>query len=243
MLVDAILAHAHACAPAECCGYVIQQHDRQHYFPCTNQANHLSDYFEISVEQTIIASSQGQLVALVHSHPNGAPYLSSADRKSQLASQLPWWLVCEGKIYRYPCVPALLGRQFVHGRLDCYSLFRDAYALAGIGLPNFHRADNWWQQGEDLYLDNLKKHGFYQINAQSLQAGNIVLCCYGSSVANHAAIYCGNQQLLHHVPHQLSKREVYSDRWQRLTHSIWRHQQWRPSSFMGICNDLANASH
>ncbi|MGS2159777.1 hypothetical protein JFK16_000950 [Escherichia coli] len=38
-------------------------------------------------------------------------------------------------------------------------------------------------------------------------------------MANHAAIYCGNGELLHHLPEQLSKRERYSEKWQRRTHS------------------------
>ncbi|HAH9489816.1 TPA: endopeptidase, partial [Escherichia coli] len=48
--------------------------------------------------------------------------------------------------------------------------------------------------------------------------------------------------LLHHIPEQLSKRERYTDKWQRRTHSLWRHQAWHASAFTGICNDLAAAS-
>ncbi|EFP1444834.1 C40 family peptidase, partial [Escherichia coli] len=76
----------------------------------------------------------------------------------------------------------------------------------------------------------------------SAQAGDILLCCFGASVPNHAAIYCGNGELLHHLPEQLSKRERYSEKWQRRTHSVWRHRHWHASAFTGICNDLAAAS-
>ncbi len=76
----------------------------------------------------------------------------------------------------------------------------------------------------------------------SAQPGDILLCCFGASVANHAAIYCGNGELLHHLPEQLSKRERYSEKWQRRTHSAWRHRHWHASAFTGICNDLAAAS-
>ncbi len=49
-----------------------------------------------------------------------------------------------------------------------------------------------------------------------------ISCCaaLARSVANHAAIYCGNGELLHHLPEQLSKRERYSEKWQRRTHSV-----------------------
>ncbi|EOG2812756.1 phage tail protein, partial [Salmonella enterica] len=36
--------------------------------------------------------------------------------------------------------------------------------------------------------------------------------------------------------------ERYSDKWQRRTHSIWRHRQWCGSAFTGIYNDLESAS-
>ncbi|EHS3314624.1 phage tail protein, partial [Escherichia coli] len=49
-------------------------------------------------------------------------------------------------------------------------------------------------------------------------------------------------ELLHHIPEQLSKRERYTDKWQRRTHSLWRHRAWRASAFTGIYNDLAAAS-
>ncbi|GHK21051.1 hypothetical protein ECZU03_48400 [Escherichia coli] len=36
-------------------------------------------------------------MALVHSHPGGLPRLSEADRRLQVQSDLPWWLVCRGR--------------------------------------------------------------------------------------------------------------------------------------------------
>ena len=44
---------------------------------------------------------------------------------------------------------------------------------------------------------------------------------YKRQVPNHAAIYCGDGELLHHIPEQLSTRERYTDKWQRRTHSLW----------------------
>ena len=77
---------------------------------------------------------------------------------------------------------------------------------------------------------------------EEAQPGDVLLCCFGSSVPNHAAIYCGDGELLHHIPEQLSKRERYTDKWQRRTHSLWRHRAWRASAFTGIYNDLVAAS-
>ncbi len=47
---------------------------------------------------------QGEIVALVHSHPGGLPWLSEADRRLQVHSDLPWWLSA-GYVYKFRCVP------------------------------------------------------------------------------------------------------------------------------------------
>ncbi len=188
----------------------------------------------MSPEDWLQAEMQGEIVALVHSHPGGLPWLSEADRRLQVQSDLPWWLVCRGTIHKFRCVPHLTGRRFEHGVTDCYTLFRDAYHLAGIEMPDFHREDDWWRHGQNLYLDNLEATGLYQVPLSSAQPGDVLLCCFGSSVPNHAAIYCGDGELLHHIPEQLSKRERYTDKWQRRTHSLWRHRAWRASAFTGF---------
>lgn len=94
----------------------------------------------------------------------------------------------------------------------------------------------------DARKSRLSGGRMYQVPLSSAQPGDVLLCCFGSSVPNHAAIYCGDGELLHHIPEQLSKRERYTDKWQRRTHSLWRHRSWRASAFTGICNDLAAAS-
>ncbi len=117
----------------------------------------------MSPEDWLRAEMQGEIVALVHSHPGGLPWLSEADRRLQVQSDLPWWLVCRGAIHKFRCVPHLTGRRFEHGVTDCYTLFRDAYHLAGIEMPDFHRGDDWWRHGQNLYLDNMEATGFYRV--------------------------------------------------------------------------------
>lgn len=144
---SAILAHARRCAPAESCGFVVRTPEGERYFPCVNISGEPEAYFRMSPEDWLRAEMQGEIVALVHSHPGGLPWLSEADRRLQVHSDLPWWLVCRGEIHKFRCVPHLTGRRFEHGVTDCYTLFRDAYHLAGIEMPDFHREDDWWRNG------------------------------------------------------------------------------------------------
>ncbi|EEI0827059.1 phage tail protein, partial [Salmonella enterica] len=212
MINDDILTHAKRCTPAESCGYVVKTAFETVYLPCGNISAEPGMYFRMSPEDYIRASFLGEVVALVHSHPGdgGQPYLSTVDRTLQIQSGLDWWLVCDERIHKFRCVPHLTGRQFEHGVTDCYTLFRDAYHLAGIDMPDFDREDDWWSQGKSLYLDHLEATGFYRVDPEDAQPGDVLICCFGSPTPNHAAIYCGNGELLHHIPEQLSKRERYT---------------------------------
>ncbi|PHI29684.1 C40 family peptidase [Budvicia aquatica] len=241
MIEEKILAHALECAPQESCGFVIKTNFGQRYIPCRNIALDPTEYFEISPDDWIKAHAEGELIALVHSHPDGIPVLSQTDRTMQQRTNLPWWLVCNNKIYKFNNIAPLIGRAFKHGVMDCYTLFRDAYHLAGINLPDFYREDEWWKKEQSLYLDNMEKTQFYRVN--DIQPGDIILVCLGSEKANHSAIYCGDQYVLHHCPQRLSKRDVYSGYWLNYTDSIWRHKQWQPYGFTAICNDMAASSN
>ncbi|HBA9345688.1 TPA: Mov34/MPN/PAD-1 family protein, partial [Escherichia coli] len=104
---SAILAHARRCAPAESCGFVVRTPEGERYFPCVNISGEPEDYFRMAPEDWLQTEMQGEIVALVHSHPGGLPWLSEADRRLQVQSDLPWWLVCRGAIHKFRCVPHL----------------------------------------------------------------------------------------------------------------------------------------
>ena len=231
-----ILNHAKKCGENECCGFVI---DNKIYMPCKNISPTPTETFEISPDDWIQAETIGEITAIVHSHPNGQPILSEADQIYQQQTAVDWWLVCDNQIHKFRYIKPLLGREFEHGKTDCLTIVRDAYMLAGIDLPDYERADDWWHNGQNLYLDLLPKNGFERVDAEDMQEGDIILVCLGSETPNHAAVYIGNQYILHHCPDRLSKRDLYGGFWRNYTHSIWRHNQWRKSGYTAISNNLA----
>ncbi|HIH3482453.1 TPA: Mov34/MPN/PAD-1 family protein [Escherichia coli] len=81
---SAILAHARRCAPAESCGFVVRTPEGERYFPCVNISGEPEEYFRMAPEDWLQAEMQGEIVALVHSHPGGLPWLSEADRRLQV---------------------------------------------------------------------------------------------------------------------------------------------------------------
>lgn len=244
MIEDDILAHALACAPAECCGLVVAGE----YFPCRNISADPNNYFEIDPVSWAAAEDKGEIEAIVHSHPGGVPFLSEGDRVTQCQSGLPWWLACGETIRKFRPVSPLLGRKFEHGVMDCYTVMRDAYHLCGHDLPDFDRQDDWWEGDQDLYIENMEAGGFVRLaDDAEIQAGDVFLMCLGTTgqnvpKANHSAIYIGDQFILHQRPNTLSKRDVYGGYWQRFTHSVWRYKAWQGSDFTGISNDLAATS-
>nr|WP_198201109.1 C40 family peptidase [uncultured Gilliamella sp.] len=239
MMKTQIFNHAKQCGEAECCGFVI---DNKIYMPCNNISPTPTETFEISPEDWIKAEEKGEITAVVHSHPYGERILSTADQLFQQKTAVDWWLVCDNQIHKFRYMQPLIGREFKHAKTDCYTLFRDVYHLCGIELPDFDREDDWWHNGQNLYLDLLPKNGFELVEAENLQEGDVIIICLGSSTPNHAAIYVGNQQILHHCPNRLSKRDLYGGFWLDYTHSIWRYKKWQLSGFTAILNNMVISS-
>jgi proteasome lid subunit RPN8/RPN11 len=229
-LMEKIQAHAAEESPKECCGLVAVVKGRRKYFPCKNLAVTPEEHFALDPLDYAAVEDQGEIVAVVHSHPvtNHAP--SQADRVACEQSGLPWhivnpntgnWGYCEPEGFELPYV----GREFAHGTVDCYSLCRDWYKREwGLELKNYLRRDQWWENGQNLYLDNFEKEGFHRIPVSELQRGDALLMQLSSPVPNHAAIYIGDQQVLHHVQGRLSSRDVYGGYYAKNTACALRHE-------------------
>jgi proteasome lid subunit RPN8/RPN11 len=206
-------AHARREYPKESCGLIVSGR----YVPCDNvAADPLSD-FVIAPEQYLAAKRLGAIEAVVHSHPNGQIYPSELDMQQQIATNVPWIIlplgeaaVIEPVAFGDPLERApILGRPFVWGVFDCYSLIRDQYQLQyGINLPPVPRADDWVDRGLDLYKDHLKTSGFREISMNEARPGDGFLMRWlGSNQLNHAGLLIENDQIIHHLPNRLSRRE------------------------------------
>ena len=238
-LHNEIIKYSKSKEPQESCGFIVLVGHEKVFIPCENASEDKENHFEISPEDYIVASEKGEVLALVHSHPQGEPKLSQADLQTQLYSQLDFWIVCDEMIHIFPKIPPLIGREFKHGKMDCYTLYRDFYRLSGYEMTEYERDDYWWEDGFNLYLDNIEKEGFERVTDEhELQVGDVILINVGSNFPNHAAIYVGNQMVLHHAPKRLSKRDLYDGYWLKHTHSIWRYNAWSTLDFTVALNSL-----
>lgn len=224
------LDHAKAEFPKESCGLVAVIKGRKRYFACSNLAETPDEHFVLDPLQYAEVEDQGEIIAVVHSHPKTNHTPSLADRVACEKSGLPWhvvnpqteqWGYYEPAGFELPYV----GREFVFGIVDCYSLCRDWYKREmGLELKDYDRRDQFWLKGESLYMDNFAKEGFHEIPLEELQYGDAILMQLESPLPNHAAVYLGDQLILHHVQKRLSSRDVFGGYYLKSTACALRHE-------------------
>lgn len=240
MIEDECLAYA-ARSRREVCGLII---DNNQLMRCDNTHPKPERHFRISDTDWMKAEAAGEITAVFHSHPEPKLVLSAADRVAQISTDIEWWLASGGRLRKFRPVPHLLGRSFEHGVMDCYTLFRDAYHLCGIDLPDFERANGWWVRGENLYIRNMARYGFHEVAAADVQPGDVIIRrAFPESDPCHAMIWLGDNLVLHHeAAGRLSRREQYRQAYVKLTHSIWRHEQCLSLDLRAIFDDISAKS-
>ncbi|WP_413190945.1 C40 family peptidase [Psychrobacter sp. AT9] len=234
----AIIAHASAEYPRESCGVIVGKE----YISCTNIAASNAQ-FEICPIDLVGASKEGKIRAYVHSHPDGNVQPSMPDRVQMNLHGLPWIITngVEVALHKPDSYQApLLGREYHHGLMDCYTLVKDYYQRElGITLGDYQRDDVWWElaDNEPLYIDNFRNEGFIEVD--TIQKYDLILCRLGRTEhVNHALVFIGDGSLssehtddvigdslvLHHPYNRESLREIYGEQWQRRTAVIIRHK-------------------
>lgn len=223
------LSHARIQSPREACGLIVVEDGKEKLVICKNKAE-FDHQFIIDPEDYFLASENGEIVGVVHSHPMGSAWPSEADVVSCEQTKLVWhivscldgeWVVLRPKGYKAP----LVGRNWCHGILDCYSLVRDYFLEElKIVLPDYEREFEWWLNGKNLYLDNFSNAGFVDVPIESLRKNDVILMQLQSIVPNHAAVYLGNEMILHHLHKRLSSRDVFGGYWLKNTVKVLRHR-------------------
>jgi proteasome lid subunit RPN8/RPN11 len=244
-ILDAVKAHAATEYPKECCGLLLAVGKKQQYFPCTNTSTDPTEEFRIDPEDYGRGEDIGEVIGIVHSHPDATSRPSPRDLAMCEATELPWHILSwpEGDlrtIVPTGCTP-LLKRPFVHGAWDCWQVCADWYKREwGLEFEAFKRADGWWESKDSvsLYEANYETAGFYLVDTP--HRGDMIVMDVGRTAhPNHAGIFLGPDAtlagedattfgpgpfLLHHLYGRPSEIIVFGGPWLYRTRLILRHQ-------------------
>ncbi|HEY9629380.1 MAG TPA: Mov34/MPN/PAD-1 family protein [Coleofasciculaceae cyanobacterium] len=235
-LQEQLATHSHLDPNRESCGFVINDI----YYPAINVADDPNDFRldPQSTRKVIKARDSGQQVIICHSHINSNPTFSPADIVASKGRRLPYALYhlsTATHSYYDPNAPIAPyeGREW-HWVIDnCYTLCQDYYLQEfNIKLGDFYLStpDEYKQPDFTAYLDNMESQGFLRLHSdEPLKVGDFILMNYGSMSPNHAAIMFdleGNL-ILHHIVNHLSHIGIYGSQYRKITHSVWRHHQFK----------------
>lgn len=209
--------HFNANASQEACGLLVVVKGRKHYWPCRNLAAKPSDQFILHPSDYAAAEDSGEVLAIIHSHPQSFAVLSELDRVGVERTGLPWYiyslLTNEWSESFLPSgyVPPLIGRQWSWGLTDCWSLARDWYLKNGIDMRDWSRPATIDEfEAAPIFDQCWKESGFCELDEnETLRKSDLLLMSIGSHGLNHCGVYVGDQAILHHCRNRLSSRDMY----------------------------------
>ena len=214
---EAALKHAKEQDPKESVGVLIVIKGKEQYYPCNNLSTYSQQCFILAPEDYVKADALGEITAIVHSHPVTPPSPSQADKVSCEQSGLKWhivnpktetWGYCEPTGYK----PPLIGRQWVWGVTDCWSLVRDYYREnKNIILRDWERPTTPEEFIENPMFENCAADtGFVELRPEDkLQNGDLLFMSILANGLNHVAVFIDGD-VLHHLADRLSTKEPYN---------------------------------
>lgn len=226
--LDEMQEHFKECYPREGCGILAVIKGELNWFPCTNVAASDEDFIIDSKEYLNVAK-RGDIVGIVHSHPDATCEPSENDIKYCNAMGVPY------HIFSYPAMDLhtqypnkkdkpLYGREYEFGVNDCFEAMRDYLASQNINIPA--RAafeDDWWDRGLDYFTDEIiKEYGYVKVTG-NMKPNDVIIFTIKANVGDHCGVYLGDDIFYHHAENRLSCRENLYPFWKKYITGVYRY--------------------
>ena len=117
---------------------------------------------------------------------------------------------------------SLIGKQWSYGSNDCFSLLREYYSLLGIVLPDFPRPESL-ERTESIFLKHARDIGFARVEFDDRAEHDVIIMRLGTAAPMHAAIYVGNDKILHQRMNSVSAVESLRRYYRERTAAVFRH--------------------
>ena len=220
----------------ECCGFVVSNGGEYHLFECANVSDNPTYHFLISSTDYIRATQSGKIIGIYHSHCldevcEFSEYDKVISENHKLYSilyciKLDKFLIYEPNGYKN----VYTGKDFIIGKQDCFSLVRDYYKDLHIQIKDYPRDDNWVNKTKHWYDIDFVNEGFLKVcgefDESLAKKHDVILFRLIPNVphASHAAIYLGNNLILHHPRNGYSLIENFNESLKRRAMMVVRHK-------------------
>lgn len=214
--------------PREGCGVLALIEGDLKWFPCNNVAKSDNDFI-IDSTQYIDITMKGDVVAVIHSHPDASCKPSQADIDACNTLGIPYYIFSYPSMELYDLQPEtgekpLYGRMYKFGVNDCFEAVRDYYIKRGVKNPPKRPLfeDDWWKKGLNYFTeDYIESWGFKKV-IDNRQEGDLLIFTIQADVPNHCGIYLGDDNFFHHAEKRLSCKENLYPFWARYITGVYR---------------------
>jgi proteasome lid subunit RPN8/RPN11 len=202
----------------EACGFILSDGE---VYQCENLSQ--SPEVEFIIDSKLYASKERKpgISMIFHSHCNGNDKFTAADVDLIHRTQKPLILYDthrnDFKIADPSGNTPLLGRFFLYGIYDCFSIVRDYYKRErGIELLNYSRSSDravWDETEWDIIDVEYEKAGFKLVKQP--EQGDLLAMSIGSNVKgiNHLAVYLGDDKFIHQLSNRKSCIDIWGSPW------------------------------